>query len=244
MYLSTLLVETGVDPDRPRPGRQWLHNIYHVHQRLCMAFPSAAQKDGDREFLKPFVPDGFTHVHGPRSEKQAFLFRVDPQPGGNPVILVQSALKPDWDYAFHNAGFLLAATPEVKELDPSFRKEQPLRFRLVANPTRKIDTKSGPDGRRRNGRRVPVKYEKLPEWLDHQGERGGFKVEANSCACQPGYVYVGKPREAGNQRLFSVRFDGLLRVTDADAFRETLISGIGPAKAFGFGLLSVAPRHA
>jgi len=38
---------------------------------------------------------------------------------------------------------------------------------------------------------------------------------------------------------FTVRFDGLLRITDPDAFRATLIRGIGPAKAFGCGLMLV-----
>ena len=41
MYLSCLLIDVGDNPDRPRPGRLWLRNLYHVHQRLCMAFPSA-----------------------------------------------------------------------------------------------------------------------------------------------------------------------------------------------------------
>jgi CRISPR system Cascade subunit CasE len=40
---------------------------------------------------------------------------------------------------------------------------------------------------------------------------------------------------------FAVVFDGLLRVTDTDALLQTLVQGIGPGKAFGFGLLSVAP---
>ncbi len=40
MYLSSLLIDVGDNPDRPRPGRLWLRNLYHVHQRLCMAFPS------------------------------------------------------------------------------------------------------------------------------------------------------------------------------------------------------------
>jgi len=207
-----------------------------------MAFPSAAQKDGDVDFLNPFDPSGFIHAHGLRTAEQAFLFRIDPQPVGNPAILVQSALKPDWDYAFHNAGFLLAAPPDAKPYDPSFTDGQSLRFRLVANPTRKIGTKGGPGGQKDNGRRVPVKYELLPGWLDRQGERGGFKVDGASCACQPGYVYWGKPAKE-TVRLFSVRFDGLLNVTDTDAFRNTLVSGIGPSKAYGFGLLSVAPAQ-
>lgn len=122
MFLSTLLIETGVNPDRPRPGRLWLRNLYRVHQRLCMAFPSVEQKDSDIEFLKPFDPAGFNHVHGPRTAEQAFLFRIDPQARSNPTILVQSALKPDWDYAFSNAGYLLAAPAGVKRTThPSLR---------------------------------------------------------------------------------------------------------------------------
>ena len=240
MYLSRLHVNIGSDPDKPNPGRQWLCNLYHVHQRLCMAFPSAEQKEGDREFPKPFDPNGFQHVHGPRTKEQAFLFRLDPLPGGDPAILVQSALKPDWDYAFHNAGFLLAAPPQTRELSPEFYRGQSLGFRLLANPTRKIGTKSRADGTKSNGRRVPVKFEQLGAWLARQGERGGFSFADDSVTRQPGYVHVHENGKDMN-RLFSVRFDGLLRVTDPDAFRETVVRGIGPAKAFGFGLLSVAP---
>ena len=44
VYLSRLMIDIGNDPTRERPGRLWLRNLYHVHQRLCMAFPSAATK--------------------------------------------------------------------------------------------------------------------------------------------------------------------------------------------------------
>ena len=40
-----------------------------------------------------------------------------------------------------------------------------------------------------------------------------------------------------------VRFDGELTVTDPGELRDAVAAGIGPAKAFGFGLLSLArPR--
>ncbi len=35
-------------------------------------------------------------------------------------------------------------------------------------------------------------------------------------------------------------FEGVLEVTDAEKFRESLKQGIGTGKAYGFGLLSVA----
>lgn len=44
--------------------------------------------------------------------------------------------------------------------------------------------------------------------------------------------------------LFGVRFDGVLRVTDVEVLLDALRGGIGPAKAFGFGLLSLAPLPA
>jgi CRISPR system Cascade subunit CasE len=158
------------------------------------------------------------------------------------VILVQSAIEPDWDYAFHNAKYLLAAPPDSKEVAPSFNMGQKLRFRLLANPTRKIDTKSGPDGKRRHGKRVPVPDDTLLKWLVCRAEQGGFSVEGASVIVQPGYVYVNKDKGKGEPiRYRSAQYEGNLEVTDPERFRETIIRGIGPAKAFGFGLLSVAP---
>ncbi len=241
MYLSTLLIDVGTNPDRPRPGRMWLRNVYHVHQRLCMAFPSNARNRYDPHFVKPYQPQDFAHsqLHVVRDADARFLFRIDPLPGGRVMIVVQSAVRPDWDYAFHNAQCLLAAQPNVQAFDPNFRQDEVLRFCLVANATRKIDTKSGPGGQRRNGRRVPVQQAHLQQWLTSRAGRHGFAIVPRSLAVEPGYVYVTKPATGTKCRLYSARYKGLLRVVDPGRLRETLLRGLGPAKAFGFGLLSV-----
>ncbi|MBS2965657.1 type I-E CRISPR-associated protein Cas6/Cse3/CasE [Actinocrinis puniceicyclus] len=48
--------------------------------------------------------------------------------------------------------------------------------------------------------------------------------------------------------LVTATYEGRLRVTDADVLRERLLGGVGPAKAYGCGLLTLAPlaadRHA
>lgn len=241
MYLSCLLIDVGDNPDRLRPGRLWVSNRYRVHQRLCMAFPSASRKVEDVDFLKPFKPDEFGNgqIHVKRAVNSGFLFRVDPLPNGRTVIIVQSAAEPDWEYAFHNAKYLLAAPPEVKPFEPHFLTGQCLRFRLAANPTRRL-SRNSPDAREESvGKRVPVPTDRLTEWLNRRAESSGFIIKRDATTLQSGHIYMKKIGDG--QRLRSVLFDGLLRVTDADAFRQTLVRGIGSGKAFGFGLLSVAP---
>lgn len=253
MFLSRLIIDIGDNPDRPRPGRMWLRNIYHVHQRLCMAFPSAERKADDVDFLKPFKSEDFANgqVHKIRGADSGFLFRIDSQPGGRAVILVQSAIKPDWEYAFHNAKYLLAAYPEAKSYDPKFIEGQHLKFRLAANPTRRL-SKNSPDAKDESvGKRVPVPTDQLFDWLDIKAGKSGFAINKDSTAVQPGYVYFKKFRKQNDKskiekngeqsRLRSVRYEGALEVIDAETFRNTLINGIGSGKAFGFGLLSVAP---
>ena len=246
MYLSHLLVNVGADPDRERPGRLWLRNTYRIHQRLCMAFPSKQRKDSDSAFLQPYCPDDFNgaHVHTRRSANGGFLFRVDPIMGGNPVILVQSASQPDWDYAFHNARYLLAAPPTVRAFAPDVSPGQCFRFRLQANPTKRLHKRSThasgkPLQAKWVKKRVPVPPDAWLDWLLQRAERCGFIVEGH-VRTEPGYVYFHKKDKPQAARLRSVLFEGRLAVKDEEAFLEALCSGIGPAKAYGFGLLSLA----
>ncbi len=273
MFLSTLLIDTGTNPDRPRPGRLWLRNLYRVHQRLCMAFPSARRKQADRDFLLPYLPDDFPEdrfsadakpdteektpraVHAQRDEKSGFLFRVDPLPGGRAVILVLSALEPDWPYAFHNAMHLLAAIPaSPRPLELNIAAGQRFRFRLLANPTKRAAlSKDQRQQKKAAGEKVKRPRHQLtwnsdedPEeifrnWLGNKADRAGFRL-CEVAVGQIGYVYINKNRDGDQgQRLRSVRYEGVLEVTDANKLRQSLACGVGPAKAFGFGLLSLAP---
>lgn len=48
-------------------------------------------------------------------------------------------------------------------------------------------------------------------------------------------------KKAHNVRITRVTFDGRLRVTDSDTFRRTLTHGLGKAKAYGCGLMTLTP---
>jgi CRISPR system Cascade subunit CasE len=50
-----------------------------------------------------------------------------------------------------------------------------------------------------------------------------------------------KHRDGPRITLSTATFEGRLRVTDPDALRTALLTGIGPAKGYGQGLLTLAP---
>lgn len=54
-------------------------------------------------------------------------------------------------------------------------------------------------------------------------------------------LHFKKDRSAKPVNLSSVTFEGILHITDTDLFKQTLLQGIGPAKAYGQGLLTLAP---
>jgi len=294
MYHSHLLINVGNNPDRPDWNicRKWLRNLYRVHQRLCMAFPSAAPvEEAQRKaaYCKPFAADAFAHlrdlpeqpgnenVHTARTDGAGFLFRIDhpvdtKHRGRMPVIIVQSAEKPDWEFAFGldktdtadtptgNADFLLAAPPQVRQISIELDGEalvlesqkqkyllntgDTVRFRLRANPTRKVQDGS------KNGvrKRIETSLEEHFQWLCRKLENaaefpdGTKNLITFAFGWAHGWRTKYEPHQPGTKmKWWSVLFEGTFQVKDTVQLKQLLTSGIGPAKAFGFGLLSVAP---
>ena len=79
-------------------------------------------------------------------------------------------------------------------------------------------------------------------WLRRRGVTGGFDL-LSATVRQEGMMVSSKHEGERTWQLglYSVLFEGYLRVTSPVAFIELLGRGIGSGKAFGFGLLSVAP---
>jgi CRISPR system Cascade subunit CasE len=103
------------------------------------------------------------------------------------------------------------------------------RFRLVANPTVSRDKK----------RKAVVGMEEQSAWIHRKGGLHGFEVLG---VVVTGEVMLGaKPLNSGREliRYLQVAYDGHLRITDREALLSALHSGIGHAKAFGCGLLTL-----
>jgi CRISPR system Cascade subunit CasE len=234
MYLSRLILN-------PRDGavRRDIGDLHATHQRLLSAFQE-----------RPLAEPGARAQFG-------LLYRVDQRVGGPPQLLVQSRERPDWavlpkSYLVDEQGEL--ENPACKLVDDFYAalaEGLVLRFRLRANPTRRIDTKSGPDGKRRNGKRVELRgEEQWLAWLARKGEQHGFTLQPSRTwpdAADVRAVDEGKltgrrtgEGEKGLMTMAAVQFNGILSITNLELFRLALAQGIGSAKAYGFGLLSVA----
>jgi len=163
-------------------------------------------------------------------ETERVLYRVEPEERNGLVsILVQSPQTPDWRQLTEESRGIVSA--RVKEFSPAFQEGQRFMFRLRANPT---VTREGK-------RRGLIRDESLLEWLEKKHERLGVRF-CGMEAIDEGYINGNKIK--GDKRhqlsLKSARFEGVLEVADAKAFTEAFKTGIGPAKAFGCGLLSLA----
>lgn len=328
MYHSHLLINVGDNPDRPdwNITRKWLRNLYRVHQRLCMAFPSRVPATADeraaaycapyagggahdRELpgdADPGVPQCDAPVHTERSNEAGFLFRIDHpvhdiekgkavrtgHPRRRPVIIVQSAARPDWDYAFGlnegevderdrpvgNAAHLLAGPPQCRRVsitlddgvlrlsrgdrnDEGFtvRAGGRVRFRLRANPVCRRDGKrkrpqiSKEDHDAGGERRARAFLKAHEDWLVRRlsdaatdvecffRDAEDRRVESLVTGWAWGWRTKHEPQPSQRMQWWSALFEGTFRVRNPAALRSLLESGIGPAKAFGFGLLSIRP---
>ncbi len=187
-------------------------NRYELHRTLTAQFP------------------------GMKREDIGLLYRVElPDPNLlNPIVLlVQTQPTPEWD-DIHKRG-MLSRSPQIKSFEPQFTASETFYFHLLGNPTKRIKQ---PDGSKRVGL---YDREEQQEWLLRKSERGGFKIDSVKL------IDLGllESTKRSNNRTFqikhlAIRFEGILTVTDPMQFLRTLEKGIGSAKAFGFGLLSLA----
>ena len=205
------------------PGNRWLTNRQHVHQRLSMAFPESGGQ---------LAAAGY----GVTRDEGSFLFRIEHGPVAR--ILVRSRIAPDWGRAFQNAGWLVDQIPSPRVFDTSdFVAGIELDFRVEANPTKRLAFDS-PEGRK--GARVALRDDAaLAAWINRQAASGGFEILPESLVIDRVGRQTASLKRAANRHWDAVSFHGRLVITDAAAFAEALAKGIGSAKGFGFGLLSV-----
>jgi CRISPR system Cascade subunit CasE len=223
--MSMFLTRFHFNPAR-RGARKLLGSPHATHAAVRAAFASAAayERAGART-----------------------LWRLDNPAPGNIILYIVSPGQPDLTHLVEQAGWptLPEASWETRSYDgllASLEPKQRWAFRLTANPVH--------SGRKTEESKDTQRFGYLREreqaqWLTDRAARYGFCVIAQADGTPNLALHhrqtVTFKRGNGNVTLVTTTFDGVLEIVDADMFRRSLINGIGHAKAYGCGMLTLAP---
>lgn len=186
-------------------------NPYDIHRALWKLFPGDADADRD------------------------FLFRVERSGQQSAEVLLQSLREPK------NTTGLEARLLRSKPYSLSLQKGQRLRFKLLANPVKTIKDEEGrlnAEGEIKKCRVPLIHEEELQVWLIRK-LTGVAWIESVEVEKRPPFNF----RKASEKRVGKVQpicFQGVLAIEDPAGLKSLVQLGIGPAKVFGCGLLSLA----
>ncbi|PKT72334.1 type I-E CRISPR-associated protein Cas6/Cse3/CasE [Streptomyces populi] len=179
------------------------------------------------------VPDGL----GDSPRRQAgLLYRLE-ESDTSTTLLVQAARL---DPARLPVGYGAA---EVKSLAPMFsalRKGLAVRYRIVVNPAKRerlpLETKN------KHGKIIALSGADADQWWLRRAADAGLQLHVLT----PTNLEPARPRgtQTPSIRHSLLRYDGTATVTDPTALTEAVLTGIGRAKPYGAGLLSLAPATA
>ena len=212
MYLSRV----EINP-RLRASMFALNSPQRLHAIITASFPASVANDAANRLL----------------------WRVD-KLGHSLYLLVVSPQKPDFSHFIEQLGWPASEQKwETAIYDPFLSRlnaGQQWKFRLRANPTYcKKDTEN-PNAR---GKTTPcLRIDDQKSWLEsklpkHGAILNGFELTSRE---------VNQFTRGGESVTLNIAtFEGVLTITDPDLLRKALIEGIGRAKAYGCGLLTLIP---
>ncbi|MFD4415645.1 type I-E CRISPR-associated protein Cas6/Cse3/CasE [Streptomyces sp. NPDC058476] len=256
MFLSRFRLNTA------RPGaRRLLSSPQSMHAAVMSSFPHLLPTD----MPNPDAPRVLWRLDQ-QARAQVLLYIVSPtrpdlthlvEQAGWPAAAAADPDNPGWQSKPY--------APLLERLSPGQRWS----FRLTANPVHTIRRKDGeprkitahltpvhqkgwlldPQRQEPCGFRIlekPHDQRLLPDGTTHQGHpHHGDRHELSVSDMQS--LSFGKAQPGNSNKspkpvtLVTVTFDGRLEVTDPDALRRTLTHGLGRARAYGCGLITLAP---
>lgn len=180
-------------------------------------------------------------------EDARVLWRLDTYDGHRVVLYTVSPHRPDYSHIVEQAGWPTTETWQTRPYEPvidALRAGQRWLFRLTANPVHSIRREGWTDTKPVGH----VKVKQQEQWLLDRALRGGFRLVSPDQYDDTNYDLAVVDRAVRHFRrkdriitIAMATFEGQLEVIDAAAFRRSLTCGIGRAKSYGCGLLTVAP---
>lgn len=235
IYLTKMIL----NPKCPQVRRDF-GNPQDLHRTVSNGFPEIENQAHLPKHLQETPRNKFDILHRLEVDKHR----------GEAVLLVQSIIKPDWSFLPDDFAVELKCR-SVHEQYENIENGMNLIFRLQANPSKRDKTKFDAEKPKQRKRFALFRDEDRIDWLKRQGERTGFRLAKtevsptktieNAGSVEENRLIFSKEKTSPKITLGAVVFEGVLQVTDSPKFKEALQKGIGSGKAYGFGLLSVAP---
>ncbi|MER7283942.1 type I-E CRISPR-associated protein Cas6/Cse3/CasE [Dactylosporangium sp. NPDC000244] len=198
----------------------------------------------------------------PVSERVLWRLEPDPVTQHRLSLLVLTDSHPSWEHLVEQAGWPHADEPQAitRPYEPLLNQiahGRQFTFRLKANPTSSTKTPDSPSPtqkerltqHRPRGVRVPHRtVAHQLAWFTSRIDRWGFTL-VDGEAGLPAVRVSGRERLSFNKSsdraapvvLQTATFEGALTVTDPDTARQSLLHGVGHGKAYGLGLITLAP---
>lgn len=216
MYLSRIELNT-----RRKGTMAALASPQKLHAAVESSFPFSSEKDGRN------------------------LWRID-KLGDALYLLVLSDGKPDFSHIVEQFGWPGAEqkweTKNYTRLMERIEAGQRWQFRLRANPVHSVRQASGLQTHepvKRGKVYAHVTVQQQEKWLFERAAKYGFNLQEGSYR-----IVQQEVRQFLRHRkpvtLGIATFEGMLEVADATLFLRALACGIGRAKAYGCGLLTIA----
>ncbi|MEU7768208.1 type I-E CRISPR-associated protein Cas6/Cse3/CasE [Nocardia sp. NPDC049190] len=200
--------------------------------------------------------------HQPLDER--VLWRLDHDTPHRATLLVLTRSMPSWDHIIEQAGWTNADEPQART-----KSYQPLldrvidgavfRFKLRASPTYTTKKLTKPSHAqqeqlardRPRGIRVPHRtaVHQLNWFLEKSRERWGFTTQpalerdAAVVITERKHLTFKKNHTTNTPpvTLHTATFEGILRITENELARTSLTQGVGTARGYGCGLITLAP---
>ncbi len=183
------------------------------------------------------------------------LWRVDPRSRAEHDLYIASPTHPVLEQLAGKTGPVDEFEAQTADYDPFLSRlsvGQRWRFRLTANPVRSEKSSGAEHSRGRvRPHRTPAYQLK---WFEERVSRYGVTLVPSGDGSS-GVVVRSRSTSRFSRRsvgadgagrrdrveITMATYDGLLEVRDVEQLRECLVNGIGRAKAYGCGLMTLAP---
>lgn len=234
--------------------------MYLTRFRINTARMGARRLLSSPQVLHAAVLSSFAEARAQTPGGPRVLWRIDRNATKDTLLYLVSPDRPDLTHLVEQAGWPTTPTAGWQTFDyasflAGLTAGGTWDFRITANPVHSIRRKEGEPTRRT----AHVTRRHQQQWLLKQQETAGFAIvekppERQRLPEEDQYQLVvhssrnvsfsKRDRPSGAARrvtLTTTTYDGRLRITDPDALRRTLTAGLGKAKAYGCGLMTLAP---